>query len=45
MMYCFVIRYGLLQGGKLARDVFIKQLRLIAGDEVLLSTIREINTE
>ncbi|KAK9271324.1 hypothetical protein L1049_026914 [Liquidambar formosana] len=28
--------------GKVAKDVFIKQLRSIAGDEMLLSTIREM---
>ncbi|KAF2323913.1 hypothetical protein GH714_003941 [Hevea brasiliensis] len=37
-----VTLYDTYRGGKLARDMFIKQLRLIAGDEVLLSTIREI---
>ncbi|XP_031406033.1 probable inactive poly [ADP-ribose] polymerase SRO2 isoform X2 [Punica granatum] len=32
----------LLQAGRLAKDIFAKQLRSIAGDDVLLSTIREI---
>lgn len=37
-----MLLYGLLQAGKLAKHIFITQLRRIAGDEVLLSTIREI---
>ena len=34
--------YGLLQAGKIAKDIFIKQFRVVAGEKVLLSAIREI---
>lgn len=35
--------YDKFRAGALARHMFVKQLRLIAGDEVLLSIIREIH--
>ncbi|KAH7567588.1 hypothetical protein ACOSP7_010432 [Xanthoceras sorbifolium] len=34
--------YNSYKDGKMAKDNFFKQLRLVAGDETLLSTIREI---
>lgn len=36
--------HALLQDGKLAKGTFLKQLRIIVGDEVLLSTINEIRS-
>lgn len=36
------VRICSLQAGKLAKDVLVKRLRSIAGDEMLLSMIREI---
>ncbi|XP_031270812.1 probable inactive poly [ADP-ribose] polymerase SRO3 [Pistacia vera] len=35
--------YHTYKAGKLAKDSFFKQLRLVAGDQMLLSTIREIH--
>ncbi|KAL5559874.1 hypothetical protein UlMin_036085 [Ulmus minor] len=34
--------YEALRAGKMAKDLFIKQFRLLAGEKVLLSAIREI---
>lgn len=46
MTFCFgVCNYDQTQAGKLARDArddFFKQLRVVVGDEMLLSTIQEI---
>lgn len=37
-----VLVYALLQAGKMAKDLFIKQFRSVAGEKVLLSAIREV---
>ncbi|XP_050265131.1 probable inactive poly [ADP-ribose] polymerase SRO3 [Quercus robur] len=36
--------YDIFKAGKVAKDVFIKQLRSVVGDEMLRSTIQEIHT-
>ena len=41
---CDIQLYDIFKAGKVAKDVFIKQLRSVVGDEMLRSTIQEIHT-